>query len=771
MPEKQDRKDVSTESSPEIPTKAGSENAVADDGAQKRWSEASAVSHQNDQTPSRLDLKTANSPLELVDHTDTGSQRVLVSSAMQGPDAVRVTGGRDKAAKLSDVSRDDLARLSQNDLMAAGLLRDLDSAAHIVNSTERAERESQIFKLATQTYGKPIEVKESPDPTVSHESQHSEFKTFDTQQRRALSATNETARATTEMLDALNNTQLPDEEKARLRSELKSSFTEVADSAPFISGNGEKESVPHRLESGAFALGVEYETPPLNADDQLASKLGRFAEALYKNAVKDITDPQKLAQYWKAQEEKFIGIGMGLNEAKESMKHAAVGAFNAIADGSAEKFLLNSKRYEPLAKAAEVALQKMAENPNATNEAFASAMNALGAKTAQFSESYSKMTPQEQGRIIGNVMFAFINPEGSLEAPQLLAKAGARSEAAVAESFAAVMKSGTAEEIVQNLKLIRDLAKSPEMHQWLVDSIVPRNNGLQLAMETAGAPAKAFEAEMGSNFNAMGKWEDFADWLKKGLRGGKPSAAEIEATEIEAATAKRVSEILKLDGDVFVAAAVEHMVERPLQMSGEAFEHWQEMRRVLETMPEVDLRTSLKAGYKFNFPNTIAEADPVFAEKLAFPDTEIDDVFNKHMPAVTYTETKTTYIPRIRQMEFEDEVIEIVNAEERNMAGLVRHELGQQLCNIRSWITQNGLYSRFVTEKDFLIQNFEQLPEGVQSWIKMNSVGSDYVFEQVTTDLYALVHGGVGTESSVPEYLLKYFPRTFEHLKKNNWYR
>lgn len=456
MPEKPDRKDIAQELPPEAAKKAGSENAVTDERGQKNWSNANAASHFEDKTPSRLDMKTANSPLELVDHTETGSQRVLVSSAERAAENSRASTATEKLP-LTPVTRADLERFSQNDFMAAGLLRDLDSATQISDASARAERETQVLKIATQTYGKAEKPYETVMRTVDPTERKSSQEIFDTQQIKALIETDETARATNEMLDALSATQLSPTEKERLRTELKSSFTEMHDSA---------ESLPRRMENGMFSLGATVDVPPQNSNQQLADKLGHFAEALYKNAVKEITDPKIQAQYWQAQEEKIIGIGLGLNDAKESMKVAAAAAFNAIADGSAANFLLNPKTYEPLALAAEVALQKMAENPNATNEAFAAAMNSIGAKTAQMSEAYSKMTPQEQGRVIGNVMFAFINPEGSLEAPQLLGKAGARSQAAVAESFAAVMKSGTAEEIVQNLKLIRDMAKSPEMHQW-----------------------------------------------------------------------------------------------------------------------------------------------------------------------------------------------------------------------------------------------------------------------------------------------------------------
>lgn len=65
----------------------------------------------------------------------------------------------------------------------------------------------------------------------------------------------------------------------------------------------------------------------------------------------------------------------------------------------------------------------MAHDPNAVNNALGSIWN----KSVEASNAYSQLGDRDRFKVVGAATFAMINPDGSLEAPELLGKAGARA--------------------------------------------------------------------------------------------------------------------------------------------------------------------------------------------------------------------------------------------------------------------------------------------------------------------------------------------------------
>jgi len=203
------------------------------------------------------------------------------------------------------------------------------------------------------------------------------------------------------------------------------------------------EYQPQQTDAHTFSLGLDYEEtrePPVDARTVL-EKAGDFLDAATKRAADFASDPTAQADYVHGLQEKIVGIGEGLNIAKEETKKAAAGAWNAVADGSVAEFLSKPNAInEPLLNAAGQALDAMAKDPNAVNHV----LQAGGEALMKASDDYSKAGDREQGRIIGEVTFAGVNPEGSTEGAELALK-GLKNAAHSAEEalLATVDSAGT----------------------------------------------------------------------------------------------------------------------------------------------------------------------------------------------------------------------------------------------------------------------------------------------------------------------------------------
>lgn len=164
------------------------------------------------------------------------------------------------------------------------------------------------------------------------------------------------------------------------------------------------EYQPEQVGPMAFSLGLAYEE-----NRTFSQKMTDFAIA----ASGRLLDPEDQKAYAQQQIDKVLGIGEGLNIAKDSTKLAAVTAWNALTDGSVASFLAKPHAInDPIFKAVGGTFDAMAQDPNLVNKVLV----ALESQIVRENDKYSAMEPREKGRFIGEVMFAMFNPEGSSEA-------------------------------------------------------------------------------------------------------------------------------------------------------------------------------------------------------------------------------------------------------------------------------------------------------------------------------------------------------------------
>lgn len=230
----------------------------------------------------------------------------------------------------------------------------------------------------------------------------------------------------------------------------------------------------------SFALGMDWEE---EADTRAPSeKLVAFLQAAAARA----TDPVGWQAYLDGQVQKFIGIGEGLNNAKEHTKSAAVAGWNALTDGTVANFLAKPNAInDPLFHAVGEALDAMAQDPNAVNHS----LERLGTTIMQVSEHYSSLPPREQGHIIGETAFFMVNPEGSTEA----GKAGLK----IADAVGTHVDQAVIDGIRASVKAAEDMAAaSPELAQQARRILYDYSRKLGLSpqeMELAGIPKGYFE--------------------------------------------------------------------------------------------------------------------------------------------------------------------------------------------------------------------------------------------------------------------------------------
>lgn len=186
-------------------------------------------------------------------------------------------------------------------------------------------------------------------------------------------------------------------------------------------------------DSGTFAK----PTPPIPSPPNhpnLEEKLKKFGEALQKRALNSVTDPNERERIIGGLAQKFDGIGEGLNEAKEEVKHGATSAFNAAVQAT-EAFqkdpvgTMNAvaeaagKFGEAFANATERAIDTASKDPYLFDKLLKGAV----ASAAEASANYSKLSQKEQGKILGKALFWSVNPGGSLEGAQLTGQAFSRA--------------------------------------------------------------------------------------------------------------------------------------------------------------------------------------------------------------------------------------------------------------------------------------------------------------------------------------------------------
>ncbi|MCA0316226.1 MAG: hypothetical protein LCH63_20565 [Candidatus Melainabacteria bacterium] len=287
---------------------------------------------------------------------------------------------------------------------------------------------------------------------------------------------------------------------------------------------------PKQVEVGPQVIraGLDY-----NVDNQpLSQKLAKFAES----AQARLMDPAGRQAYFQGLIDKTLGIGEGLNEAKEEIKSglsgAAQKAWTGIKDGSVARFLAQPNAInEPLFKTIGTCFDAMRKDPNAVNNV----LTIMGRELLEANDKYSQMPPRERGIQDGKAMFYFINPSGSIEAADMAIMAGERVLEPVDKVLVEVVRKSmeTAGELA---KTSVEAAKETKqmLFDWLkVKGFKPKD------MQLVGVPEGYFDGiqptetlKPADTFNAMSKADDIGSSGKPGdIQSGKPSEIGNEALD------------------------------------------------------------------------------------------------------------------------------------------------------------------------------------------------------------------------------------------------
>lgn len=160
--------------------------------------------------------------------------------------------------------------------------------------------------------------------------------------------------------------------------------------------------------SGVQVTGLDYNTdnvPP-------SSKLFDFAQS----ATARLISEEGRQEYFQGQIDKVLGIGEGLNLAKEEVKtstqQAVSKAWTALQDGSVSSFMAQPNAVnDPLFRTIGQCLDTMKRDPNAVNNVLA----IMGRELDEANRKYDKLAPHDRGVQTGKAMFFFFNPTGSTE--------------------------------------------------------------------------------------------------------------------------------------------------------------------------------------------------------------------------------------------------------------------------------------------------------------------------------------------------------------------
>lgn len=292
------------------------------------------------------------------------------------------------------------------------------------------------------------------------------------------------ALATARLTQDPNNGLRIDTGNGRVVEDARPITGRTVEQAPQIQ---DRDYKPQNLNDHTFALGVNRQE--LHDTRTPAEKLQEFMAAAAKRA----SDPEGWKAWAQSEINKFAGIGTGLNEAKEETKKAVAAGWKALTDGTVLEFLSHPDAINrPVFKVVADAFEAMGKDPNAVNHAF----EKLGKLVVKASEQYSSLSDYEKGRVIGNVMFAMINPEGDLK------------DAAAAGKIATHLDTAVKQTIDQALKAAEHAAEtSPELaqqtKQMLLDYIKSKGLSASELEKTGEIPKGYFDSLAGSG----GSWE------------------------------------------------------------------------------------------------------------------------------------------------------------------------------------------------------------------------------------------------------------------------
>lgn len=602
---------------------------------------------------------------------------------------------------------------------------------------------------------------------------------------------------------------------------------------------------PEQMDKKTFSLGLTYEegTPP--PQNETMEKMSRFFQAAAHRAEAFITNPDAQAKYIEEQKEKFIGIGIGLNDAKEAFKTLAGEGFKQLGHGAENLKEGASHLVDALSRPADIneavvketqavlkvlaedpnavnkALSKgldgathavqpmfdaggkmlhdMSENPQYLNDALAKGLGIAGNAVLKASNEYSNLPPREKGRVIGLLMFDMINPEGTLEAPTLMAQTAKRGTNAAKEIVQVAASSATVQEAKANLYILEDLVKSDEFKDLL-------QNGVFEALNIGKQESFAALGPQFDNFNMAMMGDGFWEPVKYRWRCLNSELGRIDSRF------RRYRQDLPspfekgLSSEQQTERAVDWLLER-VPESAEHFDHYSVCRQtLLEHHEPQDLLTLCERNHMIMAEDKMEDVIPKIAE-MRCPDNK--ELFQDNFPAVTNYDDKYTIITKRRaeilrdqgEMSVREPKRWVVNSEDSRVDGIVRHELGQILSSKYNWTNeilsdpqmkaayferqsvwrkavgdvleqQTKLQKADLTSVEYQIQD-KIVSNKYDKLMKFRGhfLGNDYGLGQTVTDLYAIENGGSMYSEEFESELLKLFGELRDGLREKGWYR
>ncbi|QQR58251.1 MAG: hypothetical protein IPG59_01805 [Candidatus Melainabacteria bacterium] len=493
-------------------------------------------------------------------------------------------------------------------------------------------------------------------------------------------------------------------------------------------------------------------------------RLADFAGSAANRAVDFLTDRQVLDQFVQDEREKFIGIGEGLNEAKENVKALARAGWTSVTDGTAIMMML---------KACDIAndLELLLMAGCATGSWLYNEVPHLGEKIAASSDRYSHMSKREQGRVIGNAMFDFLSVDAAVEFPHLFSK-GLKNEIAnekAIDNILQVLVSSArdragqlgVDRIRSVLSVAKDVISSGEFHKLLEDAVIELvQTGPRRVLAPAGVPFDDQFLMMMGGKGGEGFWE-----------GTKRIWKEIRDKPL---TPKQLHE---LEENV----AREKMTEKMVDKVAENTEHHMRCKKAVFDLPFEDLIALYIREHKFIFPETLESVLKKEAKESADVISELN-ILNENLPGVTLTKSSkyandVSVVPKKYVHHLENTLIE--NSTLHSIEGIVRHEAGQQLSQVYKWSEYERIYD---SEKFVLKTLFNRLKESsldpserikiktIDRLLRRNYIDNSAGFYQTVADLYAIANGG----SPIPKIdrvLKDAFRELYSQMENTNWFR
>lgn len=381
-------------------------------------------------------------------------------------------------------------------------------------------------------------------------------------------------------------------------------------------------------------------------------KLSDFARISSERACSFWTNPEEISQFIADEQEKFIGIGEGLNEAKENVKALARAGWENLNNGTIYEILsrpikINLDLEVVLATSlalGALTLKAMQEAPGAIQEA---------------SKKYDQMTPRQQGRVIGNAMFDFISLDVASEFPELFAKSIQRSDKAIETILDTVARSSNnnLDKLKASIEVIKDFVSSDDCRRLIAKSL----NEI-LGESKRPIPALADGILDSKLFMVDENWQKKFGKIWSGFEPKRLlTESELRGKAEEEARKLIVEQIVKKADASNINELIEHQARC--------------LAALRDSIPLDDLITLYLNNHKFFFPDKLEDIFPALAKSWAEIPGYSEEC--RSLFGVTFRKMNTSVVPR-RAFDRRLGYYELPEVNFR-VEGAVRHEAAQGL--------------------------------------------------------------------------------------------